>query len=78
MSLYKKYNIPEETVKRLIKDGVISCSIDRDYKIFDCCLTVKNSNPSLSILEVFSNVSEILNVNESSVMKAYYTIRKKS
>jgi hypothetical protein len=78
MSLDKKYNVPEETVKRMIRDGVISCSIDRDYKIFDNCLSVKNANPSLSILEVFSNVAENLGVNEASVMKAYYTIRKKS
>lgn len=28
MILSEKYNIPEETIKRMMKDGVISCSWD--------------------------------------------------
>jgi hypothetical protein len=78
MSLDKRYNIPGETVKRMIKDGVISCSIDRDYRIFDLCVWCKNSNPSWPMSEVITHVAEDLGINESSVEKAYYTIRKKS
>jgi len=76
MSLDKKYNIPGETVKRMIKDGVISCSIDRDYKIFDQCLSCKNANPSMSMAEVISQVAEDLKIHEATVNRAWYTIKK--
>lgn len=34
MSLAKKYNIPEQTVKALVKDGWLSCSVPMYEEIY--------------------------------------------
>lgn len=35
MKISNKYNIPQETIDRMVKDGFISCSWPRYEKIFE-------------------------------------------
>lgn len=35
MSLSKKYNVPCETIKRMVNDGVISCSWPRYEEVYE-------------------------------------------
>lgn len=76
MSLAKKYQIPIETVKRMVKDGVISCSIDRNYEIYDYFLSMKSQNPLLANVDLITKVSENMHVPESTVEKVVYTFGK--
>lgn len=76
MSLDKKYQIPIETVKRMVKDGVISCSIARNYEIYDYFLSMKSQNPLLANVDLITKVSENMRVSESTVEKVVYTFGK--
>lgn len=69
MSIAKKYNIPEQTVKDMVKKGVISCSIVRHYEIFEYYEQYYNSNPTLRAYEVLEHVGEHFKVSPETVKK---------
>lgn len=76
MSLDKKYQIPVETVKKMIKDGVISCSIARNFDVYDYFLTMKQQNPMLGNSQIISNVSTEMKLSVSTVEKIVYVFGK--
>lgn len=63
MSISNKYNIPQETVNKMVKDGVISCSWPRYeeiYTMFKNSMQVPGAIKSRVVLDIAakSGVSE--------------------
>ncbi len=55
MSISNKYNIPQETVKRMIDDGFLSCSIpkyEEIYEMFQSSMRVPGAIKSRVILTI--------------------------
>lgn len=78
MSLDKKYNIPPETVHRMVRDGVISCFTIRHHEIYDTFLSRKSSCPSCKTWDLYCDVATQLNVQPELVKKVVYLLGKKS
>lgn len=78
MRLDEKYNIPKETIIKMVNDGVISGSMARNYEILEYYQLLKKSNPSMKINQIISNVAEDMRVSTATVEKAVYTLRKNS
>jgi len=78
MSLDKKYQIPAETVKKMVQDGVISCSIARHHEIYDYYLSFKSTCSGKSNAEIFFHVAEKMKVSESSVKAIVYKLDRNS
>jgi predicted transcriptional regulator len=78
MSLHKKYGIPEATVKQMVCDGVISCSVSRHYEIYDRFRQLKEQFPSRTKLDIIIQVAEEMNTSEATVDKVVYSLHKKS
>lgn len=79
MSLDQKYNIPRETIKNMVADGVISCSVARQHEIYDYYLQYMSSGKGKgkSQSEVFFDISLDLKVSESWVKAIYYKLGTK-
>lgn len=74
MSLSKKYGIPQEKVKELIKDGWISCSVpmyEKIYQDFQNSMSVGGKTQTA----VFLEVAEKNHVSEKTVQKIVYKFR---
>ncbi len=55
MNLSNKYNIPQDTVNKLVKDGVISCSwpmYEEIYQMFKKSMTIPGSIKTKVVLEL--------------------------
>lgn len=78
MSLENRYNIPKETVKEMVQDGVISCSVARHFEIYDHFLNYRSSHPGKSMYDCFFEVAQQLKVSESTVKQVVYKLDKKS
>lgn len=74
MSLSKKYNIPQEAVKKMINDGVISCSwpmYEQIYQDYQNSMNVGGKTQTA----VFHEVAEKNKVSEKTVQKIVYKLR---
>lgn len=80
MSLDKKYNIPEETFKKMVRDGVISCSVARHYEIYDYYQQYKRSaqGSCKSAMDIYYSVAQEFRISEVMVRKIVYAIDKKT
>lgn len=78
MSLHKKYGIPESTVKQMVDDGVISCSVKRHYEIYDRFLQLRSLHPASTKLSLIIRVAEEMHATESTVDKIVHTLHKKT
>lgn len=78
MSLDKRYNIPEETVKKMVRDGVISCSVAKDFEIFEAYQQYANSVDASgkSKAEIYIIIAEKFRYNSDTVKKIIYKIGK--
>lgn len=78
MSISNKYNIPLETVKQMVKDGVISCSAARYDEVYDAYKKYKTENPDKSDSQIFYSMSDQMNMSDSAIKKIVYIMGKKS
>jgi len=79
MSISNKYNIPLETVRQMVKDGTISCSVARYDEVFDAYKKYKTEHPDKSNSQIFYELSEqMTNITYESVKKIVYIMGKKS
>lgn len=76
MSLDKKYNIPAETVSKMVQDGVISCSVVRHYELLDMFNAMKVANPTMSNYEIFYHISEKTGNSQDNVKNIVYKLRR--
>lgn len=64
MKLCNKYNIPEETINKMVKDGVLSCSWPRYEEVY----AVYQSLPKgLSKEKMYAMVADQKNMNPRTV-----------
>lgn len=79
MSLSNKYNIPLETIQRMVKDGVISCSAVRYEEVYDAYKKYKAQNPDKSDSKIFCEMSDQMSdMTDSSIKKIVYIMGKRS
>lgn len=78
MSLSKKYNIPIETIKKMVNDGVIACSAERYEEVFEQFKKYKLADPTKSNSQIFIEMSEQMNISDASIKKIVYIMGKKS
>lgn len=69
--LSKKYDVPEEKLKMMMKDGVISCSWGAYDEIYYC---YKSERPSAKSNEdAYNIVAAKMNVSRSTVYNIVHT-----
>lgn len=72
MSLEQKYNLPRETIKNMVSDGVIPGTVVRNHELCDDFFKLKNANPSLSAKQIIINLSVDVGLSVSSIEKIVY------
>lgn len=65
MSLSNKYNVPQETIKKMINDGVISCSWPMYEEIYEMYEQSLNTGKSKTL--IYYEISEKKGVSERTV-----------
>lgn len=65
MSLSNKYNIPQETVNKMVQDGVISCTWPAYEEIYAMYKGYSASGKTKT--EIYYEIAERKNMSESSV-----------
>lgn len=78
MSISNKYNIPLETVKKMVKDGVISCSAVRYEEVYEEYKKYKLASPDKSDSQIFYDMSDQMNMTDAAIKKIVYIMGKKS
>lgn len=66
MSLSDKYNIPKETVQRMVNDGVISCSwpmYEEIYAMYKNSMSIGGKTKT----QIFYEIAEAKNVSKRTV-----------
>jgi hypothetical protein len=66
MSISNKYNIPPETVAKMVRDGLISCLSPRDEKI--CAMYSQLTSKGVNKMEAYKQISDAENISERWVM----------
>lgn len=72
MSISKKYNIPQETVKNMINDGVISCSwpsYEQIYAMYQQSMSIGGKSKG----QIVHDICEATKASERTV---YYALEK--
>lgn len=75
MSLAKKYNVPQETIKRMVNDGVISCSwpmYEEIYAMYQKSMAIGGKSKT----QIFYEIAEAKGISERTVKNIVYTIYK--
>lgn len=75
MSLAKKYNVPQETIKRMVNDGVISCSwpmYEEIYAMYQKSMSIGGKSKT----QIFYEIAEAKGISERTVKNIVYTIYK--
>lgn len=69
MSLSKKYNVPQNAINEMVKDGVISCSWPKYEEIYED-FTRTASGSLKNITAVYIELAEKHHVSEKTVRDA--------
>lgn len=75
MSLSEKYKIPKETIKKMINDGVISCSwpmYEEIYAMYKQSMSIGGKSKT----QIFYEIAEAKKVSERTVKNIIYTVFK--
>lgn len=75
MSLDKKYQISPETIKNMVIDGIIPCSVVRNHELYDSFIKHKKENPQLSVKQIILNMSVESGLSVSSIEKIIYPVK---
>jgi len=63
--LSNKYGVPEPTIKKMINDGVISCSWTKYDEVYDLYQKLKKTG--VTKYKMYMDISIELNINERTV-----------
>lgn len=66
MKLSNKYNIPQETVDRMVKDGIISCLWPRYEKIYEM-FRIGMQKPGAVKCHVINEISDAEHISERQI-----------
>jgi len=64
MSISNKYNIPQETVNKMVKDGVISCSWPMYEEVYNMFLSYPQGK---SKTQIYYEIAEKKGISERTV-----------
>lgn len=71
MTLAEKYGLDEETIKKMIRDGIIPCSVSKHEQVYN--LYLKGMSTGLPRPQAVANAAEEFNLSERMV---YLIIKK--
>lgn len=75
MSLSNKYNIPKETIQKMVNDGVISCSwpmYEDIYEMYQKSMAVGGKSKT----QIFYEIAEAKGISERTVKNIIYVVYK--
>lgn len=78
MTLENKYNVPRETLKKMVDDGVISTSVIRHYEIFDKYKRLRAECSGCTVQSLIYRVSDETRVPFDLVKWIVYKLCKKN
>jgi hypothetical protein len=74
MSLSEKYNIPKDTIQKMVNDGVISCSwpmYEEIYTMYQNSMSIGGKTKT----EIFYEIAEVKKVSPETVKHAINKFR---
>ncbi len=74
MSLSSKYNIPQETIKNMVKDGVISCTwpmYEEIYAMYQQSMAIGGKTKT----EIYYEIAQEKRVSENTVKNAIKAVK---
>lgn len=74
MSLSNKYNIPEETLKKMYRDGVISCKWEGYEEVYNNFKTRSSSGKSKN--DIYMDIAAEKNISPRTVRLMVETMAK--
>lgn len=77
MSLSNKYNIPEETLKKMVRDGVVNTKCVIADEVFELYKSIRSASPEKSKSEIYYQISDIKGMNYFTVKEMVYRLDKK-
>ena len=77
MSLSNKYNIPEETLTKMVRDGVVNTKSVTSYEVYELFKSLMNSQPGKSKSEIYYQIADIKKMNYFTVKEMVYRSDKK-
>lgn len=78
MSLDKKYQIPPDTIRNMVRDGVISFTTVRNHEIYDYFISFRSSNPSKSTMDLYQEVGDHYHLSSETIRVIVTGFVKKS
>jgi hypothetical protein len=63
MSLSNKYNIPEETFNKMVRDGVVNTKCVIADEIFELYKSIKSACPEKTKSDIYYQISDIKKMN---------------
>jgi hypothetical protein len=67
MKLSNKYNIPQETIDKMIRDGIIGCQWSTYEAVYEAYITLKGSGKSQS--DIYADLAERFKMSAENVRK---------
>lgn len=67
MSISNKYNIPEDTFKKMLKDGILSSKWPTYDEVYDMFKSIQANNPTKSKSTIYYEIAEAKKMNEFTV-----------
>lgn len=74
MKLSNRYNIPQETINKMIKDGVLSCKWPTYEVVYALYLSMSNSGKSKE--QIYQEIGEAQNIPSRTVKEMIRTMDK--
>jgi hypothetical protein len=74
MTIANKYNIPVDTIKKMVNDGILPCQTHRNDEIYTMYSKIKNSG--ISKEKMYLDIAAHFKVSESSVRQVVKRIDK--
>jgi len=77
MSLSNKYNVPEETIKKMVSDGILSTKWPMWETVCDLYKKIRNEHPDKSKESIYYDISEKTKVNDRTVKQIIHRMADK-
>lgn len=78
MILENKYNVPRETIKKMVSDGIISTSVVYHYEVLDMFQRFKNECPACPKVDLLQKVADERKEPFERIKKIVYELGKNS
>lgn len=76
MSLENTYGVPRETIKKMVRDGVISCSLISHLEVYEMYKSKQESGKYNSLISICVSISESTGYQVDNIKKIIYKFSK--